>query len=141
MKTYRTVIVCWEKITSGKSSNQWCFLQNSTKRVFRLHWWILHTYNVTSKPVSSINQPVVFIVNQLTSGKRLPLGNSSKPTCCRKNNTSRMCLVHFTQFISNPCYHENKQRFRMGEINTTYFIKTNSVFFKISPTCGFMYHG
>ena len=41
-----------------------------------------------------------------------------------------MCLVHFTQFISNPCYHETKQRFRMGEINTRYFIKTNSVFFK-----------
>ena len=50
--------------------------------------------------------------------------------CFRKNNTSRMCLVHFTQFISNPCYHETKQRFRMGEITTRYFIKTDSVFFK-----------
>ena len=50
--------------------------------------------------------------------------------CFRKNNTSRMCLVHFTQFISNPCYHETKQRFRVGEITTRYFIKTNSVFLK-----------
>ena len=50
--------------------------------------------------------------------------------CFRKNNTSRMCLVHFTQFISNRCYHETKQRFRMGEITTRYFIKTNSVFLK-----------
>ena len=50
--------------------------------------------------------------------------------CFRKNNTSRLCLVHFTQFISNPCYHETKQQFRMGEITTRYFIKTNSVFFK-----------
>ena len=38
--------------------------------------------------------------------------------------------IQFTQFISNPCYHENKQRFRMGKITTRYFIKTNSVFFK-----------
>ena len=50
--------------------------------------------------------------------------------CFRKNNTSRMCLVHFTQFISNPCYHETKQWFRVGEITTRYFIKTNSVLLK-----------
>ena len=41
-----------------------------------------------------------------------------------------MCLVQFTQFISNPCCHETKQRFRMGEIAIRYVIKTNSVFFK-----------
>ena len=50
--------------------------------------------------------------------------------CFRKNNTSRMSLVHCTQFISNPCYHETKQQFTMGEITTRYFIKTNSVSFK-----------
>ena len=59
--------------------------------------------------------------------------------CFLKNNKSRMVLVplmQFTQFISIPCYHENKQQFRMGKITTRYFIKTNSVFFKISSTCG-----
>ena len=120
----------------GKDNHQWYFLQNSTKGVFRLHVWILHHSSVTSTPVSSINQQVVFIMNQLTSGKRLPLGNSSKATAkcvwCILHNLYQFytIYIHFTQFISNPCYHENKQRFRMGKITTRYFIKTNSVFFK-----------